>query len=57
MTKNHQACPDFVVVTPVYEDAEAAKKLFANLQSQFGSSFSLVAVDDDLAGRKIGEQT
>lgn len=46
MTKNHQACPDFVVVTPVYEDAEAAKKLFSNLQSQFGSTFSLVAVDD-----------
>lgn len=46
MTKNHQACPEFVVVTPVYEDAEAAKKLFTNLQSQFGSTFSLVAVDD-----------
>jgi hypothetical protein len=35
-----------VVVTPVYEDLEAASQLFANLRANFGPDLVIVAVDD-----------
>jgi glycosyltransferase involved in cell wall biosynthesis len=36
----------FVVVTPVYEDNEAAARLFKELYQEFGARVSIVAVDD-----------
>lgn len=38
--------PPLVVVTPVYEDVEAASKLFQELFKNFGSNVYVVAVDD-----------
>jgi glycosyltransferase involved in cell wall biosynthesis len=38
--------PSLVVVTPVYEDVEAASKLFQELFKNFGSNVYVVAVDD-----------
>lgn len=41
--------PDFsrvVVVTPVYEDKEAASRLFRELDSVFGTKLCIVAIDD-----------
>lgn len=35
-----------IIVTPVYEDAEASSKLFDELGSHFGKSVFIVAVDD-----------
>ncbi|MVA97832.1 glycosyltransferase [Nitratireductor sp. CAU 1489] len=35
-----------VIVTPVYEDREAATRLFGVLSAQFGAALFLVAVDD-----------
>lgn len=35
-----------IVVTPVYEDAEAAARLFTDLQDLFGDGLFVVAVDD-----------
>lgn len=37
---------DFIVVTPVYEDAEASSRLFRELAAQFGKKIYIVAVDD-----------
>jgi hypothetical protein len=36
----------FIVVTPVYEDAEASGRLFKELSTQFGGDVFVVAVDD-----------
>ncbi|MDM0033312.1 glycosyltransferase [Variovorax sp. J22P271] len=36
----------FVVVTPIFEDAEASARLFAELSSAFGALVYVVAVDD-----------
>ncbi|MBB6342380.1 hypothetical protein HNP49_002562 [Pseudomonas fluvialis] len=38
--------PDFVVVTPVFEDAEASARLFDELSATFGAKVYVVAVDD-----------
>lgn len=38
--------PSLVVVTPVYEDAEASGRLFHELAAVFGSEIHVVAVDD-----------
>jgi glycosyltransferase involved in cell wall biosynthesis len=38
--------PSLVVVTPVYEDVEAASKLFQELSKTFGAGIYVVAVDD-----------
>lgn len=35
-----------IVVTPVYEDAEASSRLFRELAAEFGSSIFIIAVDD-----------
>lgn len=35
-----------IVVTPVYEDAEASSRLFRELAAEFGSGVFIVAVDD-----------
>ena len=35
-----------IVVTPVYEDAEASSRLFKELGAQFGRDLFVVAVDD-----------
>ncbi len=37
---------DFIVITPVYEDAEASSRLFRELAAQFGKKIYIVAVDD-----------
>lgn len=37
---------EFIVVTPVYEDLEASKKLFEELATRFGDKVFVVAVDD-----------
>lgn len=42
----HAISPDFVVVTPVFEDAEASARLFAELAATFGARVHVVAVDD-----------
>lgn len=36
----------FVVITPVYEDAEASAHLFKELSAQFGQEVFVVAIDD-----------
>ena len=36
----------FLVVTPVYEDVEAASRLFKELAQEYGSRVSVIAVDD-----------
>lgn len=36
----------YVVVTPIYEDNDAAEKLFEELGRQFGSDVCVIAVDD-----------
>ena len=38
--------PPFVVVTPVFEDAEASTLLFQELSTAFGNKVHVVAVDD-----------
>src|SRR5512140_511659 len=38
--------PPLVVVTPIYEDAEAASRLFADLAAHLGTGVFIVAVDD-----------
>lgn len=38
--------PPFVVVTPVFEDAEASTRLFEELSTAFGDMVHVVAVDD-----------
>src|ERR1700760_130248 len=38
--------PGIVVVTPVFEDAEASTRLFQELASEFGRDVYVVAVDD-----------
>ena len=38
--------PNLIVVTPVYEDREAAERLFLELQGLYGSSLFVLAVDD-----------
>jgi glycosyltransferase involved in cell wall biosynthesis len=38
--------PSLVIVTPVYEDVEAASKLFQELSKVFGRDVYIVAVDD-----------
>jgi len=38
--------PPFLIVTPVYEDIEAASQLFHELANDFGSSVTVIAVDD-----------
>lgn len=40
------ASPTFVVVTPVFEDAEASARLFQELAGTFGRRVHVVAVDD-----------
>lgn len=35
-----------IIVTPVYEDAEASDRLFREIHSEFGKSVFIVAVDD-----------
>jgi len=40
------ARPSIVVVTPVFEDAEASARLFQELGKEFGSDVYVVAVDD-----------
>ena len=35
-----------VIVTPVYEDVEAASRLFKELANVFGHDVNIVAVDD-----------
>ncbi|MDM0081966.1 glycosyltransferase [Variovorax sp. J31P179] len=40
------ASSTFVVVTPVFEDAEASTRLFQELSSSFGKQVHVVAVDD-----------
>lgn len=38
--------PNFVVVTPVFEDSEASARLFEELSAAFGQQVHVVAVDD-----------
>lgn len=38
--------PGFVVVTPVFEDAEASARLFDELSATFGTQVYVVAIDD-----------
>ena len=38
--------PDLVIVTPVYEDAEASTRLFLELKAELGDSLFIVVVDD-----------
>lgn len=35
-----------IIVTPIYEDIESAKKLFIELKSQFNNEIFIVAIDD-----------
>ncbi len=42
----HVSSPDLVVVTPVFEDAEASARLFEELSAIFGRQVYVVAVDD-----------
>lgn len=42
----HATTPNFVVVTPVFEDAEASARLFTELSATFGRQVHVVAVDD-----------
>ncbi len=43
---NYIADDHFIIVTPVYEDSEAASKLFQELNAEFGDKVYIVAVDD-----------
>jgi polyisoprenyl-phosphate glycosyltransferase len=43
-----------IVVTPVYEDAEASGRLFNELKAQFGKAVFLVAVDDGSVRQPLG---
>ncbi len=43
---NSKTCPALVIVTPVYEDREAAGRLFKELAATFGQDVYVVAVDD-----------
>lgn len=50
----------FLVVTPVYEDIEAASRLFKELAQEFGTQATVIAVDDGsirepLQGRALSE--
>jgi glycosyltransferase involved in cell wall biosynthesis len=38
--------PPFLIVTPVYEDVEAATRLFQEIAQEFGSAVTVIAVDD-----------
>ena len=38
--------PNFLVVTPVFEDADASKRLFKELSNLFRESVFVIAVDD-----------
>lgn len=38
--------PPFLIVTPVYEDVEAATRLFQEIAQEFGSTVTVIAVDD-----------
>ncbi len=40
------ACHELLVVTPVFEDAEASSRLFRELRASFGDDLFIVAVDD-----------
>jgi len=42
----HTQSTSFVIVTPVYDDVEAASKLFKELSKVFGRDVYIVAVDD-----------
>ncbi|MBT4764774.1 glycosyltransferase [bacterium] len=44
----------FIIVTPVYEDSEAASKLFQELNVEFGDKVYIVAVDDGSIRQPIG---
>jgi len=37
---------EFIIITPIYEDVVASKKLFETLSKIYGKSFFIVAVDD-----------
>lgn len=38
--------PPFLIVTPVYEDVEAATRLFQEIAQEFGTAVTVIAVDD-----------
>ncbi len=46
-----------IVVTPVYEDLEACKKLFRELSNEFPKSMFVVAVDDGSVQQPVGVDT
>jgi hypothetical protein len=39
-------CPKLIIITPVYEDREAATRLFRELRAEFGAAAYVVAVED-----------
>ena len=50
----------FVIVTPVYEDIEAASRLFREIAKEYGSKATVIAVDDGsirepLSGRVLSD--
>ncbi len=51
---NYIADDHFIIVTPVYEDSEAASKLFQELNVEFGDKVYIVAVDDGSIRQPIG---
>lgn len=48
--------PLFVVVTPVFEDAEASARLFQELSAAFGKNVHVVAVDDGSVRQPVDVQ-
>ncbi len=48
---------DFIIVTPVYEDADVAQKLFIEISREYGEDVYIVAIDDGSLNSIVNAET